>query len=106
VDDVQDAAAPDGVRDGREVRGVVVGVRIPVGASRGSGTPVFRRFEGDRSEAGEFHGDDTYDGKDVGVRFVWSGISPTSTAGNRFSTDDLRGGDTWLTNWATEFTRA
>ncbi|MFE2261457.1 hypothetical protein [Streptomyces griseosporeus] len=62
--------------------------------------PVTGRFEGGR---GEFHGDDTHDGKDVRVRFVWSGISPAAARWEQaFSLD---GGETWLTNWVMEFTR-
>jgi hypothetical protein len=72
-------------------------------ASSRSGTlfpPVFGRFQGPR---GEFQGDDTYDGKDVRVRFVWSGISPTTARWEQaFSVD---GGETWVTNWIMEFTR-
>ncbi|MET9813278.1 hypothetical protein ABZ322_15205 [Streptomyces sp. NPDC006129] len=63
--------------------------------------PVFGRFEGGR---GDFHGDDTYDGKDVRVRFVWSGVSPTTARWEQaFSVD---GGETWLTNWTMAFTRS
>jgi len=63
--------------------------------------PVLGRFEGER---GEFYGDDTLDGKDVRVRFVWSGISATTARWEQaFSVD---GGETWLTNWIMEFTRA
>ncbi|MDT9695447.1 hypothetical protein [Streptomyces sp. P17] len=63
--------------------------------------PVFGRFEGER---GAFYGDDTHDGKDVRVRFVWSGISPAMARWEQaFSLD---GGQTWLTNWVMEFTRA
>lgn len=63
--------------------------------------PVVGRFEGGR---GEFYGDDTYDGKDVRVRFVWSGISATSARWEQaFSVDD---GETWLVNWTMDFTRA
>ncbi|WP_372352581.1 hypothetical protein [Streptomyces sp. KL116D] len=52
---------------------------------------------------GVFHGDDTHDGKDVRVRFVWSGISATTAHWEQaFSLD---GGDTWLTNWSMAFTR-
>ncbi|OUD04552.1 hypothetical protein [Streptomyces swartbergensis] len=86
-------------------------------ASSRSGTlfpPVFGRFQGPR---GEFHGVDTLPqvlgsartggtpiGEDVRVRFVWSGISPgTARWEQAFSTD---GGETWLTNWIMEFTRA
>ncbi|MFF2379260.1 MULTISPECIES: hypothetical protein [unclassified Streptomyces] len=52
---------------------------------------------------GVFHGDDTYGGKDVRVRFVWSGISAgTARWEQAFSVD---GGSTWVTNWVMEFTR-
>ncbi|MDF3145944.1 MULTISPECIES: hypothetical protein [unclassified Streptomyces] len=73
-------------------------------SSSGSGKlfpPVIGRFEGDR---GEFYGDDTHDGKDVRVRFVWSGVSAGSARWEQaFSVD---GGETWVTNWVMEFTRA
>jgi hypothetical protein len=73
-------------------------------ASSRSGTvfpPVFGRFEGER---GAFYGDDTHDGKDVRVRFVWSDVSDTGARWEQaFSLD---GGDIWLTNWVMEFTRA
>ncbi|GAB2892967.1 hypothetical protein GCM10027074_71340 [Streptomyces deserti] len=72
-------------------------------ASSRTGTlfpPVVGRFENGR---GEFHGDDTHDGKDVRVRFVWSGTTDTFARWEQaFSVD---GGDTWLTNWIMEFTR-
>ena len=62
--------------------------------------PVVGHFDGDR---GEFHGDDTYDGKGVRARFVWSGVSPAAARWEQaFSLD---GGETWLTNWVMEFTR-
>lgn len=62
--------------------------------------PVTGRFEGGR---GEFHGDDTYDGKDVRVRFVWAGMSPNAAHWEQaFSVD---GGETWVTNGTMEFNR-
>ncbi|MFE7859649.1 hypothetical protein [Streptomyces sp. NPDC057403] len=62
--------------------------------------PVFGRFEGDR---GEFYGDDTHDGKDVRVRFVWSGVSSAAARWEQaFSVD---GGESWLTNWTMIFSR-
>ncbi|KOG42972.1 hypothetical protein [Streptomyces resistomycificus] len=62
--------------------------------------PVAGRFEGGR---GEFHGDDTHDGKEVRVRFVWSGISATTARWEQaFSAD---GGDTWVANWSMDFSR-
>ncbi|QIY65392.1 hypothetical protein HEP85_32080 [Streptomyces sp. RPA4-2] len=52
---------------------------------------------------GVFHGEDTHDGKDVGVRFVWSGISAATARWEQaFSVDGER---TWVTNWVMEFTR-
>ncbi|MFI6010820.1 hypothetical protein ACIBAG_18715 [Streptomyces sp. NPDC051243] len=63
--------------------------------------PVTGHFDGDR---GEFYGEDTHDGKDVRVRFVWSGITAGSARWEQaFSVD---GGETWVPNWVMEFTRA
>ncbi|MEU9986691.1 hypothetical protein AB0E10_07780 [Streptomyces sp. NPDC048045] len=62
--------------------------------------PVTGRFEGDR---GKFHGDDTHDGKDVRVRFVWSGVCPAAAHWEQaFSVD---GGTAWVTNWTMDFSR-
>ncbi|WP_405974928.1 hypothetical protein OG496_44690 [Streptomyces sp. NBC_00988] len=62
--------------------------------------PVIGRFEDGR---GEFYGDDTHDGKDVRVRFVWSGISASGARWEQaFSVDD---GASWVTNWTMDFTR-
>ncbi|MFB7417480.1 hypothetical protein ACFC18_01275 [Streptomyces sp. NPDC056121] len=63
--------------------------------------PVIGRFDGDGR--GVFEGDDTHDGKDVRVRFVWSGISATTAHWEQFFSVD--GGDTWLSNWTMAFTR-
>lgn len=42
-------------------------------------------------------------GKDVRVRFVWSGVSATGARREQaFSLDD---GETWLTHWTMDFTR-
>lgn len=63
--------------------------------------PVHGAFGGDGR--GVFLGDDTYDGRDVRVRFVWSGVSATTARWEQaFSTDGAR---TWVTNWVMEFTR-
>ncbi|WP_435229078.1 hypothetical protein [Streptomyces sp. Tue6028] len=63
--------------------------------------PVYGRFGPDGR--GEFFGDDTHDGKDVRVRFVWSGISATTARWEQaFSVDGER---TWMINWVMEFTR-
>ncbi|NEB05412.1 hypothetical protein [Streptomyces sp. SID13726] len=62
--------------------------------------PVVGRFEGGR---GEFHGDDTHDGKEVRVRFVWAGMSAERAHWEQaFSVD---GGATWVTNWTMDFSR-
>ncbi|WP_308409661.1 hypothetical protein [Streptomyces sp. A3M-1-3] len=56
-----------------------------------------------RDGRGEFHGDDTHDGKEVRVRFVWSGISAESAHWEQaFSVD---GEETWVTNWIMDLTR-
>jgi len=62
--------------------------------------PVTGQFTGGQ---GEFYGDDRHDGKDVRVRFVWSGISATTARWEQaFSVD---GEKTWVSNWVMEFTR-
>lgn len=62
--------------------------------------PVTGQFEDGR---GEFYGDDTHDGKDVRVRFVWSGVSASGARWEQaFSVDD---GASWVTNWTMDFTR-
>lgn len=62
--------------------------------------PVIGRFEDGR---GEFYGDDTQDGKDVRVRFVWSAVSASGARWEQaFSVDD---GASWVTNWTMDFTR-
>jgi hypothetical protein len=62
--------------------------------------PVVGRFEDGR---GEFYGDDTYEGKGVRVRFVWTGMSAAAARwAQAFSVD---GGDTWVTNWTMDFRR-
>lgn len=62
--------------------------------------PVVGQFS---DGCGEFYGDDTHGGQVVRVRFLWSGISPTSAHWEQaFSVD---GGATWLTNWTMDFAR-
>ncbi|WP_329261107.1 hypothetical protein OG223_42685 [Streptomyces sp. NBC_01478] len=62
--------------------------------------PVTGRFEGGR---GEFYGDDAHDGKEVRVRYVWSGVSASGARWEQaFSVDD---GASWVTNWTMDFTR-
>jgi hypothetical protein len=63
--------------------------------------PVFGGFSGD---TGLFEGDDTFDGRPIRVRFIWSGVTtPTPRWEQAFSED---GGATWETNWIMDFTRA
>jgi len=63
--------------------------------------PLVGSFAGD---VGVFHGDDTWEGPPVRVRFVWSDVAtPTPRWEQAFSAD---GGETWETNWVMEFTRA
>jgi hypothetical protein len=60
--------------------------------------PVIGRWTGDR---GTFEGDDTFEGRPIRVRFLWTrGAEPTWE--QAFSTD---GGATWETNWYMGMTR-
>ncbi|MER8185696.1 hypothetical protein [Kitasatospora sp. NPDC094015] len=72
-------------------------------SSRRTGTlfqPVVGRFTDGR---GEFHGEDTYAGRPILARFLWSGITERSARWEQaFSAD---GGDSWVTNWTMEFSR-
>ena len=53
---------------------------------------------------GEFYGDDTYNGKDIRARFIWSDITADSAHWKQaFSVDQEQ---TWLTNWIMEITRS
>lgn len=52
---------------------------------------------------GTFYGDDSHEGQDVRVRFIWSRITPLSARWEQaFSAD---GGQGWETNWVMDFTR-
>lgn len=52
---------------------------------------------------GTFHGDDTWEGRAVRVRFLWSDMTATSARwAQAFSIDDEK---TWETNWTMQFTR-
>jgi hypothetical protein len=63
--------------------------------------PVLGGFSGD---TGIFEGDDTFDGRPIRVRFIWSGVTtPTPRWEQAFSED---GGATWETNWIMDFARA
>lgn len=53
---------------------------------------------------GEFHGDDSHEGRPVRVRFIWSRTTTDSPRWEQaFSVD---GGQTWETNWTMDLTRA
>jgi hypothetical protein len=72
--------------------------RAPAGALD---PPVQGRFE---NGVGTFYGDNTLDGKPIRVRFIWSGITPTSARWEQAYSHD--GGKTWEPNWVMEFQRA
>lgn len=62
--------------------------------------PVVGRFANGR---GEFHGDDTFEGKPIRVVFHWTDITAHSAKWDQaFSAD---GGKTWETNWHMAMTR-
>jgi hypothetical protein len=64
------------------------------------GPPVHGSF---KDGVGTFHGDDTFDGRPIRVRFIWSEITARSAHWQQaFSTD---GGAGWETNWHMTFTR-
>jgi hypothetical protein len=63
--------------------------------------PVIGAFAGD---VGVFEGPDVFAGRPILVRYTWSRVtSPTPRWEQAFSED---GGETWETNWITDFTRA
>jgi hypothetical protein len=62
--------------------------------------PNVGQFKDDR---GEFYDQEEFNGRSIFVRYVWSGITPTSAHFEQsFSTD---GGKTWEVNWITDQTR-
>jgi hypothetical protein len=62
--------------------------------------PVLGRFDGG---IGTFVGEDTFDGRPILVRFLWSDITDRTCRWEQaFSDDD---GATWEVNWVMEFTR-
>jgi hypothetical protein len=62
--------------------------------------PVIGTFSGD---TGVFEGPDVFEGRPILVRFTWSRVTtPTPHWEQAFSED---GGETWETNWITNFTR-
>jgi hypothetical protein len=59
---------------------------------------------GFRDGRGEFYDQETYDGRAIFVRFVFSDITPGSFKFEQAFSDD--GGRTWEANWVSTFTRA
>ena len=59
--------------------------------------PVVGGFE---DGIGTFQCDDTFNGKPIVVRFIWSNITPTSTRWEQSFSPD--GGRTWEVNWIME----
>jgi hypothetical protein len=64
------------------------------------GAPVIGRFE---NGIGTFEGDDTFNGKPIKVRFVWSRVTARSAHWEQAFSPD--GGKTWETNWVMDLTR-
>ncbi len=62
--------------------------------------PVHGRFE---NGIGTFVGDDSFEGRPILVRFVWSGITPASARWQQSFSDDQ--GATWELNWDMRFDR-
>jgi hypothetical protein len=62
--------------------------------------PVVGRFA---DGVGLFYSQESYEGRDITVRYKWSDITATTARWEQaFSAD---GGDTWETNWTADFTR-
>ncbi|MDE2134558.1 MAG: DUF1579 domain-containing protein [Alphaproteobacteria bacterium] len=64
------------------------------------GSPVIGNF---KNGIGTFDGDDTFNGKSIKVRFVWSCITANSGHWEQAFSPD--GGKSWETNWVMDFTR-
>jgi len=62
--------------------------------------PVVGSF---KDGVGVFEGPDTFNGKPIMVRFIWSKITPISAQWEQAFSDD--NGKTWETNWVNTFTR-
>ena len=52
---------------------------------------------------GTFYADDTFNGKPIRIRFIWSKITPTSCHWEQAFSPD--GGKTWETNWVQDIQR-
>lgn len=64
------------------------------------GEPVVGEFKNGR---GEFFNQETFNGRTILVRYVWSDITPNSAHFEQSFSDD--GGKTWEVNWITDQTR-
>lgn len=63
--------------------------------------PVRGEFAGG---VGTFYGDDSHEGQDVRVRYIWSRITPRSARWEQ-AFAAAGGGQDWETNWVMDFTR-
>ena len=62
--------------------------------------PMIGKFTGTQ---GVFYGDDSFEGRPIRVRFIWTAVSPTECRWEQaFSAD---GEQSWETNWTMQFTR-
>jgi hypothetical protein len=62
--------------------------------------PMHGKFADGR---GVFFGDDTFEGRPIRIRFLWSDITQTSARWEQAFSED--GGATWETNWVMQFER-
>lgn len=62
--------------------------------------PMRGRFQ---NGVGLFYADETFNGKPIKVRFIWSNITKTSARWEQAFSPD--GGKTWETNWVMNFSR-
>ena len=53
---------------------------------------------------GQFYADDTFDGRPIRLRFIWSRTDTQSPRWEQAMSAD--GGQTWEVNWTMDFTRA
>ena len=61
--------------------------------------PVFGAFEGD---TGVFEGEDTFEGRPILVRFIWSRTTTGKPRWEQAFSEDA--GEAWETNWIMDFT--
>jgi hypothetical protein len=64
------------------------------------GPPIKGRFD---NGIGTLYADDTFRGKPIRVRVIWSHLTPTIARWEQAFSPD--GGNTWETNWITDFRR-